>query len=92
MKFFEKLDYIDYVEDAPILRQWFRHHFDVSNFSPRIRASLMNVQGMSKMIVEGIGVGILPNHVLEKLQKQGKKIHLFKGSEKPLYNTISLPH
>jgi DNA-binding transcriptional LysR family regulator len=90
MKFFEKLDYIDYVEDAPILRQWFRHHFDVPNFSPRIRASLMNVQGMSRMIVEGMGVGILPNHVLEKLQKQGEKIHLFKGSDQPLQNSISL--
>lgn len=90
MKFFEKLDYIDYVEDAPILRQWFKHHFGVPNFSPHIRASLMNVQGMSKMIVEGMGVGILPNHVVEKLKKQGEKIHIFKGSEEPLNNSISL--
>ncbi|TNE98928.1 MAG: LysR family transcriptional regulator [Deltaproteobacteria bacterium] len=90
MKFFEKLEYIDYVEDAPILKQWFRHHFGVPSFTPHIRASLMNVQGMSKMIVEGLGVGILPNHVVEKLVNQGEKIHLFEGSNKPLNNTISL--
>ncbi|MCO4794900.1 MAG: LysR family transcriptional regulator [Bacteriovoracaceae bacterium] len=90
MKFYEKLDYIDYVEDAPILRQWFNHHFGVKNFAPKIRASLMNVQGMSKMIVEGMGIGILPNHVVEKLKEQGEKIHIFKGSDSPLHNAISL--
>ncbi len=90
LKFFEKLDYIDYVDDAPILRQWFKHHFKTGQFLPQVRASLMNVQGISKMILDGLGLGILPLHVVHKLKKNGHKLYLFKGSGKPLHNAISL--
>lgn len=90
LKFFEKLDYVDYVDDAPILKQWFKHHFKSGHINPHVRASLMNVQGMSKMIVQGVGLGILPLHVVDKLKKEGHKIHLFKGSGKPLHNPLSL--
>mgnify|MGYP003974404931 FL=1 len=90
MKFFEKLDYIDYVDDAPILKQWFKHHFKSNQFNPHIRASLMNVQGISKMITEDLGLGILPHHVVDKLNNEGLSLYSFKGSGKPLHNSLSL--
>lgn len=90
IKYFEGLDYIDYVDDAPILKQWFKHHFQGNHFSPQIRASLMNVQGISKMITEDFGLGILPLHVVNKMKKNGASIHLFKGSGKALRNSLSL--
>jgi DNA-binding transcriptional LysR family regulator len=90
LSFYEKLDYIDYVDDAPILKQWFKHHFKTNHFNPHIRASLMNVQGISKMITEDLGLGILPHHVVDKLKKAGFKLHIFKGSGKPLHNSLSL--
>jgi DNA-binding transcriptional LysR family regulator len=90
IKYFEELDYIDYVDDAPILKQWFKHHFHGNHFSPQIRASLMNVQGISKMITEDFGLGILPLHVVTKLKKNGSSIHLYKGSGQALHNSLSL--
>ncbi len=90
--FYEQLDYVDYVEDAPMLKMWFRHH--LKNVVPdlRIRASLMDVQGMGKMIAAGLGLGILPLHVVDKLGKQGQELYIFEGSGKPLLNSISLAY
>jgi len=88
-KFFSQLDYVDYVEGAPVLKLWFKHHFD-HELPVRIRASLMDVQGMGRIITEGLGAGILPLHVVNRLEDVGQKIHIFKGSSSPLENHISL--
>lgn len=89
-RFFESLDYIDYTEEAPILDQWFKHHYHFGYFRPNMRASLMDVQGMAKMISEGMGAGILPLHVIKKNKRQRELLYLFEGSGKPLLNHLSL--
>ena len=89
-KHFEGLDYISYIEDAPVLRQWFSHHYQMNNFSGNIRASLMDVQGMARMIGGGLGLGVLPDHVVKKMKEEGVALQTFKGSGKPLLNRISM--
>lgn len=89
-RFFESLDYIDYTEDAPIIDQWFKHHYRFGHFKPNMRASLMDVQGMARMISEGMGVGILPLHVIKKNKLQKAQLYMFDGSGKPLLNHLSL--
>ncbi|MBT3586977.1 MAG: LysR family transcriptional regulator [Halobacteriovoraceae bacterium] len=91
-KYFEGLEYIDYVEETPILKSWFGHHLKIENFTGVVRASLMDVDGMSRMIVAGLGAGILPLHVVNRLKSQGQQLHLFKGSGKPLTNSISVAY
>lgn len=89
-RFFESLDYIDYTAEAPILNQWFKHHYRFGHFRPNIRASLMDVQGMARMISEGMGVGILPLHVIKESKLQKAPLYMFEGSGAPLLNHLSL--
>lgn len=89
-KFFETLDYIDYSAEAPIVEMWFKHHYKFSNFRPRFKAYLMDVQGMSRMIRKGMGLGILPLHVVKKERDLSDELHLFEGRGVPLLNHMSL--
>jgi DNA-binding transcriptional LysR family regulator len=52
----------------------------------------MDVQGVSRLIREGLGAGVLPSYLVEKLQGQGVKLHVFEGKAKPLKNPISVVH
>jgi len=87
---YDKLDYVDYVEGAPVLAMWFKHHLK-KPFIPNVRANLMDVQGMSRIIREGLGAGVLPLHVVQRINQQyGGILEVFEGTTKPLTNTISL--
>ena len=87
---YDKLDYVDYVEGAPVLAMWFKHHLK-KPFIPNVRANLMDVQGMSRIIREGLGAGVLPLHVVQRINQQyGEILEIFKGQSTPLMNTISL--
>ena len=88
--YFEKLDYVDYMSDAIILKSWFKHHLKLSHPNLNIRAALMDVTGMGQLIKNGLGAGIIPQHVQKKLKRRGHKIYVFKGSGKPLENPISI--
>lgn len=91
-QFFEGLDYLDYQQGEPVLRMWFAHHMKAKNIELNMRAYVMDVQGLSRLILSGLGAGILPSHYVEKLIKDGEKIHVFKGSGKPLQNAISVAY
>jgi len=88
--YFEKLDYVDYMSEALILKSWFKHHFKISHPNLNIRAALMDVTGMGQLIKNGLGAGIIPQHVQKKLKRRGHNIYVFKGSGKPLHNPISI--
>ncbi|MDD0853474.1 LysR family transcriptional regulator [Halobacteriovorax sp. GB3] len=92
MKFknYHDLDFLDYVEGAPLLKQWFTHHYKGRIPNLNMKAQLMDVQGISQMISKGLGLGILPMHIVNRLEKQGKKFAIFEGSTSPLYNEINL--
>lgn len=91
-KYFEDLDFIAYIDDAPVLKSWFKHHLKIQNFQGKVKASLMDVQGMAQMISAGFGVGILPTHVLTRFKEIGHQFHVYKGSGKPLQNAISVAY
>ncbi len=88
--FFEKLEYIEYTGTEPILRRWMLHHLKRKNLRLNVRAHIMDVQGVAKFITTGLGVGVLPDHVVDKLKKDGVEIYVFEGRTKPLRNEISL--
>ena len=90
-KYYCELDYVDYVEGAPVLKLWFRHHLK-SVPTIKFRANLMDVQGIGRIICEGLGAGILPLHVVKRLKSEGNVFHIFKGSGKPFLNRISIAH
>ena len=90
--YFETLEYVAYEEDALILRRWFSHHLKRRNLKLNVRVSVPQAQGVSNLIMRGVGVGILPHYLAEDLIKKGHKLHIF-GSEFPenqLKNKISV--
>ena len=90
--YYESLDYVDYEDGETVLRMWFDHHINNHNLTLNVKATVMDVQGVARLILGGLGAGVLPRYLIEKLQKEGHKIHTFKGCGKPLINTISVAY
>lgn len=85
------LDFVDYDHKESILRLWFRYHYNKKNLGLNIKAWAMNVQGIASLVKQGMGTAVLPNHLTEKLLKQGVGLHVFKGAKNSsLQNEISL--
>jgi DNA-binding transcriptional LysR family regulator len=88
--FFEKLHYVDFSRDEQILRRWFKHHFGDDGWRLRVRSTIEDSQGVSRLVLSGVGAGILPGHLVKKLEKDGASIQAFKGKKEPLKNVISI--
>jgi len=88
--FFEQLEYVEYRGAEPVLRQWMLHHLKRKNLQLNVRAHIMDVQGVAKFITCGLAVGVLPDHVANRLVKEGEPIYIFEGRGKPLVNEIRL--
>lgn len=91
-KFFQSLDYIDYIKGEPVIRMWLKHHFNLKHSDLIIRATVTSVQGVAKLIFAHVGAGILPSHHIAKLGKTVAQLHPFKGSGKPIKNSISIAY
>lgn len=89
---FESFDYIDYAGGEPVLRMWFRHNYPQWNPKLTVRATLMNVIGVSRMILGDFAVGVLPEHFVQNRLNEGRKLFVFKGCGKPLKNSIYLTY
>lgn len=87
---FEKLGYVEYQENEPILRMWFAHHLGGRPLRLDVRAFVMDVQGMARLILHGAGIGVLPGYLVDRLEREGAKLQRFKGSGQPLKNKIQL--
>jgi len=89
---FESFDYMDYASGEPVLRMWFKHHYPHWHLKLNVRATLMNVYGVSRMILNDFAAGVLPEHFVLNKMGEGRKLYVFKGSGKPLKNSIFLTH
>ena len=65
-QFLEEQHYVDLQSNAPLVRRW------MSTFAPqvhvdrlRIRAWAMDIQGLTRMIENGLGLGVLPRYMIE---------------------------
>jgi DNA-binding transcriptional LysR family regulator len=85
-----ELDFLEYEHKESILRMWFQYHYGKKNVNLNIRAWATNVQGVASLVKQSMGVAILPDHLIEKLIKQGQALHVFKGKKSSLKNDISV--
>jgi DNA-binding transcriptional LysR family regulator len=90
--YFTRMNYVDYKAGEPIVRNWFRHHLHRHNIHIRTRAHVFDVQGVAKFIINGMGLGVLPGYVVEKLLKEGVDLHVYDGKHAPLKNEICLTY
>lgn len=86
--YFERLDYVEYKGAEQILRRWMAHHLKRKNINLNVRARIMDVRGVANFILSGLGVGVLPDHVVAKLKSEGADLHVFEGRAAPLRNEI----
>ncbi len=87
--FFESLDYVLYEDDAPILKQYFLHHYQFKKMNFKKRAVVADVIGVEKFIELGGCFGVLPKH--NKLFSD-ENIKIFKAPGEELCNKISLAY
>ncbi len=91
-KYFESLNYISYLEDSPVLKMWFQDHYKFQRLNLEVKARIMSVEGVATMILGQLGAGVLPGHVIQKLEKEGKKLHKFQAEAKATNNPISIAY
>lgn len=91
-EYFEQLDYISYLDEAPVVQQWIKHHFKGKKLNLNITATLMDVQGIEAMVSNHLGAGILPVYRLNANPEVKKKLQIFRGPGGKLNNTISLAY
>ena len=84
------LDFVEYEHKESILRAWFQYHYNKKNLGLNIKAWAMSVQGVASLIKQGMGAGILPDHVTEKLQTDGHNLFVFKGRKANMKNPVSV--
>lgn len=92
VRLFETLEYVDYQPGEPVLRMWFNHHLAGKTPRLNVRATVMDVQGVARLILSGLAAGVLPSHLLQKLKSDDVKLHRFKGKNVDLTNTISVAY
>jgi len=88
--FYENLPYVDYQEEQSLLSLWMKHHTHAKNTDLDVKVYVMDAQAVGKLVTQGLGAGVLPGHLVQKLASSGEKLQVFTGSNKPLYNTISI--
>jgi DNA-binding transcriptional LysR family regulator len=94
-KFFEGLEYVDYQPGEPVVRLWLTHHLQTKHLKLNVRATVMDAYGVSRWVQSGNCAGVLPGHLVDKLQLEAGKnsrLHVFKGSGNPLKNVISIAY
>jgi DNA-binding transcriptional LysR family regulator len=91
-EYYQKLTFVDYQEEQSVLSLWMRHHTHSKSADLDVRLYITDAQAISKMITAGVGAGVLPGHLADKLIAQGEDLQILNGSGKPLYNTISLAY
>lgn len=89
-EFYENLDYVKYNKEEAVLNSWFKHHYNFKHLNLNVRAILMDVEGLAKLITSGLGAGILPDHMIIKLRENKEKIEVINGKKKTMINKISL--
>ncbi len=82
---FDQLEYISYVTGSPVLKSWFKHHAPGKTPSSfNVRATLSSPTGVLKLVQEGLGVGVVPHHLLEMLGKDLNKLQVISGKKQKL--------
>jgi len=91
-EFYEKLSYVDYQEEQSVLSLWMKHHTGQKGAELDVRVYVMDAQAVAKLILQGVGAGVLPGHLVDRLSTTEEDLQVVKGSAKPLINTISIAY
>ena len=91
-KYFEGLSYIKHKKDESLVHHWFKYHYGFTSMKLQTRAKLMSIEGVSQLIMSGMGAGILSLHMINKLLDRGAKLHIFEVKRPPLVSKVSIAY
>ena len=85
----ENLNYISYQPDTSLFKSWFKEQYNKAPENMNVIYSMDSVQGIVKAVKDGLGLGLVVSHLIQKELSSGELIAI-KGNGKHLYNTIAL--
>ncbi len=91
--YYESLDYIAYQDAEPVVRKWFLYHLKNSeDLSLNVRAYAQSPYAVLQLILNDVGVGILPRHIVTNFSRSSQNLFSFPGSGKELTEEISVAY
>jgi len=89
LKALQKADHIAYKEHAPSIKSWYRHHFGLSSFSPRIVLTVESVRAAIAGVHCHMGLAVVPSHLLQDALQSGDSIRI-PSQQAPQMNQVAL--
>jgi DNA-binding transcriptional LysR family regulator len=91
--FFEKQRYITYFEDGSLVRRWLKQQHGISKINLNIASTVMDVEMVYQLIKDKVGVGILPEYFLRKVeQRDGASLKVIGGESASVNNSIKMAY
>ncbi len=84
-----KRSFVSYTVQSPVARMWFQHHFGRRPEKLDLVLTVDNVYGMIRAVINGIGLGIIPEHLIEAELSAGI-LRVLAGPSTPFINRIML--
>jgi len=81
--------FLDYNAHAPAVKGWLAHHYGMTGAKPRLALCVESVQAIITAVKSGMGLGVVPEYLLEKELKSGEVVKI-KTRRADLVNNISL--
>lgn len=85
----KSLQFIDYVSHAPVSKMWIKHHFGKVPNDLKIVFSAESVRAVIKAAKGGLGVGVVPEHLVQAELKSGK-LKTITATGRDLINQITM--
>lgn len=83
----QNLPIVDYLPHAPVARMWFKHHFSKSITDLNVSYSAESVRAVVRAISLGMGVGVIPSHLVDT---EANRLKIISTEKKNLVNQITL--
>lgn len=81
--------YVSYVPDALGVRMWFKYQWNKLPSKIKVALSCEDVEAVAAAVRHGLGLGLLPSHVVEKELKKGTLVAV-KAPKGPRVNPIGI--
>lgn len=85
----KRLNFVDYVHHAPVVKMWIRHHFGKGAPNLRVVFSAESVRAVIRATKGGLGVSVVPERLVEADLKAGR-LKLISAPGRELINQIVL--
>jgi DNA-binding transcriptional LysR family regulator len=83
----QSLSIVDYLPHAPVARMWFKHHFNKSITDLNVCYSAESVRAVLKAVSLGLGIGVIPSHLIGA---EANPLKVISTDKKNLVNQITL--